>query len=455
MTATVAEPTEVGARAQRDTAGLAAGAALALALTVVGLVRIRNGWVGAFDLGVFDQAGWLLAHGHAHVSLIQRNIFADHVSPVLVVFAGLYRLHPTPAWLIVGQSAAIGATVVPMRRLATLLDASPRTATVAVLASTPILAAGVFDFHASTLAVPAIAWMLVGARSGDRRLALLGAAATIACRADLALVIAAAAIVAVPSVRRVLAATAVAGLAASALPAVTGASSLWAQDYGWLGSGPVDAALHPGRLAAVFGHDTTRLVILAWLASVGFVIVWAPRWLAAVTLAALPVLLLQTQVAPWSQYGAPIAPLLIGGALAVTGRRIYGATAALAAGLAFSILTVSTLSPLVSIQYRLTAVIHANPEAGTEVPLDTISATDVVTAEGPVVRRLAHRHGLFLFPMPFGPSAMEAGPPSPQAAARVTVAIVRTSHRDMLAPLGFTQIEYAGDHYVIARRAVT
>src|SRR3954469_189644 len=100
--------------------------------------RLRNGWVRTFDLGVFDQAAWLLAHGHAHVSLIQRNVFADHVSPVLVLFAPLYRLRPTVLWLLGAQAAAVGATVVPVRRLAAAEGVSTTLAPIGGVASPPV-----------------------------------------------------------------------------------------------------------------------------------------------------------------------------------------------------------------------------------------------------------------------------------------------------------------------------
>src|SRR6266571_4239831 len=59
----------------------------------------------SYDLGVFDQALWLLAHGKSpFVTLIGTNIFFDHFSPVLVAFVPLYWIAATPFWLILVQS---------------------------------------------------------------------------------------------------------------------------------------------------------------------------------------------------------------------------------------------------------------------------------------------------------------------------------------------------------------
>ena len=54
----------------------------------------------------------------------------------------------------------------------------------------PAAAAAVFfDFHPSTLAVPAVAWTLLAARRGDVRQCTIAALAVLLCRADLGCVL--------------------------------------------------------------------------------------------------------------------------------------------------------------------------------------------------------------------------------------------------------------------------
>ena len=155
------EAVPASAEPQRHMRELLLVGVLAASLTVVGVLRHANYW-SEFDLAVFDQGVWQLSRGRTYVSLIDRNIFADHFSPVLFLFAPLYRIVATPVWLIVAQSLALAATLIPMRRLADELRAPRWLATVLVIGSGPLLAAGVFDFHASTLAVPFVAVALLG-----------------------------------------------------------------------------------------------------------------------------------------------------------------------------------------------------------------------------------------------------------------------------------------------------
>lgn len=131
-------------------------AIFATVLFALSWLRHHNFWSG-FDLAIFDQASWQLSRGSDFVSIMDRRVLADHVSPVLYLFAPLYRIVATPLWLLGAQAAALGARVVPVRALARHLGASVPLATFLTLASAPILAAGLFDFHASTLAVPFVA----------------------------------------------------------------------------------------------------------------------------------------------------------------------------------------------------------------------------------------------------------------------------------------------------------
>ena len=78
--------------------GIVVGAVLAVVLCAVGWLRHTNYWSGGFDLGVFDQGVWLLSRGQApHISLLDRDLFSDHLSPVLLLFALPYRLAASPS----------------------------------------------------------------------------------------------------------------------------------------------------------------------------------------------------------------------------------------------------------------------------------------------------------------------------------------------------------------------
>jgi len=44
------------------------------------------GW----DLGFFDQVIWLMSHGEVVATVLQRNLFVDHFSPILYLFVPFY-----------------------------------------------------------------------------------------------------------------------------------------------------------------------------------------------------------------------------------------------------------------------------------------------------------------------------------------------------------------------------
>lgn len=72
-----------------------------------------------FDLAIFDQGMWLLAHFHIpFVTVIGRNLFGDHTSFVLLFFAPFYRLFPEPQGILVLQTLLLAAPAVPLFVLA-------------------------------------------------------------------------------------------------------------------------------------------------------------------------------------------------------------------------------------------------------------------------------------------------------------------------------------------------
>ncbi len=72
-----------------------------------------------FDLSIFDQGMWLLTHFHIpFVTVMGRNLFGDHTSFILLLFAPFYRLFPEPQGLLMLQTLAIACTTIPIYVLA-------------------------------------------------------------------------------------------------------------------------------------------------------------------------------------------------------------------------------------------------------------------------------------------------------------------------------------------------
>src|SRR5665213_1751096 len=71
-----------------------------------------------FDLAIFDQGLWLISHFHVpFVTVMGRNLFGDHTSFVLYLFAPFYRLFPEPQGLLILQTFLVAGPTVPILSL--------------------------------------------------------------------------------------------------------------------------------------------------------------------------------------------------------------------------------------------------------------------------------------------------------------------------------------------------
>ena len=101
---------------------LAATAAYAAGFAALSVLRYRAFATGRFDLGNMVQAVWSTAHGHPlrmtdlHGDQISR--LAAHVDPILVLFAPLWWLWPSPQLLLVAQALVVALGAVPVFLLA-------------------------------------------------------------------------------------------------------------------------------------------------------------------------------------------------------------------------------------------------------------------------------------------------------------------------------------------------
>jgi uncharacterized membrane protein len=114
-------------RGRRHLWGVAGIALLTAVLQgALGVQQYRDFYLGAYDLGIFDQAIRNYAHGHMPVSPLKAlhdaaqvipgyghrfSILGDHFSPILAVLAPLYWLWNDPVVLLAAQAALFGAAV--------------------------------------------------------------------------------------------------------------------------------------------------------------------------------------------------------------------------------------------------------------------------------------------------------------------------------------------------------
>jgi uncharacterized membrane protein len=334
---------------------VAAGASAWIAgFAAMSVLRQKAFSTGRFDMGNMVQAVWSTAHGHPlrmtdlHGDQISR--LAAHVDPILVVFAPLWWVWPSPDLLLVAQALAVGLGALPVFWLARRHLRSQRAGLGFALAYLLYPATGwltLNEFHPVALGTPLLLfafWFLDEDRLLPFALCAIAAAAT---KEEIPFVVAGFGIWYAYSRRRLVTGglIAAAGVAWAAV-AVTvviphfnqGQSSDFYARYSEVGGSPgglvKTAFTHPGRIAdAVFsardGHYLLELVApLAGLCLLSpLVLLAALPELAVNLLSAVP-----TQTSIHFHYTAGlIAPLMIAAVLGAAriGRRA-GAVAAVA-----------------------------------------------------------------------------------------------------------------------------
>jgi len=107
-------------------------AAYAAAFAALSVLRHDSFETGRFDLGNMVQAVWSTAHGHVlqvtnlHGAEVSR--LGAHVDPILVVFAPLWWLWPSPSLLLTTQAIVVAVGALPLYWLADKHTGSERAA---------------------------------------------------------------------------------------------------------------------------------------------------------------------------------------------------------------------------------------------------------------------------------------------------------------------------------------
>lgn len=130
--------------------------------------RYDNFLARRFDLGNMVQAVWAAAHGDLLLTTTdqfgeQITRFAGHVEPLLILFAPLWWIWPSPIMLVVVQAVAIATAGIPAYLLARRWIGDERIAVLfcAVTLMYPFIQAqALFDFHAVALATPLLLWAI-------------------------------------------------------------------------------------------------------------------------------------------------------------------------------------------------------------------------------------------------------------------------------------------------------
>jgi uncharacterized membrane protein len=115
-----------------------------------------NGW----DLSWFDQIIWNTAHGRPFAtSFVEWNFLGEHLEPILLFFAIVYRIVPDPEVLLLTQAAVTSWAAVPLYLAARRVLASAAAGALVAatyLVSVSLHTAVLFDFHPEVMGTACI-----------------------------------------------------------------------------------------------------------------------------------------------------------------------------------------------------------------------------------------------------------------------------------------------------------
>ncbi|AFZ27064.1 putative membrane protein [Cylindrospermum stagnale PCC 7417] len=149
----------------------------------------------AWDLGIFDQAIYLISQGQPPISsYIGFHILGDHAAFIFYPLALLYKIYPSVYWLFALQAVALSIGALPTWYLARQagLKESQAVAMAAVYLLYPLVFnVNLFDFHPEVLAVPALLTAVLAARGGQILWFCASILLVLGCKAVLSLTVAA------------------------------------------------------------------------------------------------------------------------------------------------------------------------------------------------------------------------------------------------------------------------
>jgi uncharacterized membrane protein len=257
---------------------VAAIGAYAAGFAALSILRYHAFTTGRFDLGNMTQAVWATAHGHplaiTNLQGEQVSRLGSHVDPILVAFAPLWWIWPSPSMLLAAQAVAIALGALPVFWLARKHLGSERAGlgfALAYLLYPAVQWLTLAEFHPVALACPLLLfafWYL-----DDDRLVAFAIFAVLAAltKEEIPLVIAGMGIWYALSRRRYLAGGTIAGLGVVAtavslglvMPHFNPESAALESRYGELGDSPGEVLTtiftDPGKvLSTAFDSEGIR-----------------------------------------------------------------------------------------------------------------------------------------------------------------------------------------------------
>ncbi|CAD5953390.1 hypothetical protein PCC9214_02701 [Planktothrix tepida] len=123
----------------------------------------------AYDLGIFDNGIYLISQGQEpFVSFRGLHILGDHAAYILYIIALFYKVYPDVHWLFAIQAFSLSLGALPTYQLslqAGLKETQAQTLAFVYLLYPLIFNVNLFDFHPEVIALPAILYAVLFARS--------------------------------------------------------------------------------------------------------------------------------------------------------------------------------------------------------------------------------------------------------------------------------------------------
>ncbi|MEK0182824.1 DUF2079 domain-containing protein, partial [Microcoleus anatoxicus] len=149
----------------------------------------------AFDLGIFDQAIYLISQNQTPFSsLMQMHILGDHAAVIYYPLAWLYKIYPDVHWLFLVQAVALSLGAWPswsLARLASLNPEQSRAMAFIYLLYPVVFNINLFDFHPEVIALPALLAAILAARLNKILWFSAAILLILSCKAVLSLTVAA------------------------------------------------------------------------------------------------------------------------------------------------------------------------------------------------------------------------------------------------------------------------
>ncbi|PLZ99872.1 hypothetical protein CEN50_05495 [Fischerella thermalis CCMEE 5268] len=149
----------------------------------------------AWDLGIFDQAVYLISQGKSPISsFLGFHILGDHAAIIFYPLALLYKIYPTVYWLLLVQAIALasGALFTNLIARQAGLTTDQATAIAVVYLLYPLVFnINLYDFHPDVIALPALLGAILAARLGKFGWFCFSIFLVLGCKAVLSLTVAA------------------------------------------------------------------------------------------------------------------------------------------------------------------------------------------------------------------------------------------------------------------------